>query len=186
MSLSPTVWANRFDPTAASVLLRDGPILRASFQGRPWSSRAIDTDGLMHRYIEAVAGTTGVPKLVAAFPTAGHFLRGTDFAIAVDGAVRKARGTLTVALLNLGRDGAETLTATCASSAAVLLFSAEPGLQAEARAWIAGGRRRVTELVRPGQFGIGAALLSAHMSGPAFPEDILPGIAGDLLTEVAR
>lgn len=184
MSLSPTVWANRYDPTAASALLRNGHMLRASFQGRPWPSRATDTDSLVNRYIEAVAGTIGVPKLVAAIETSGHFLRGTDFAIAVDGAVRKARGALTVTLLAMDRD--EPLTADCASSAVVLLLSAEPGLQGRARAWIAGGPRRSTELVRPGQFGIGAALLSAHMSGPAFPEDILPGIAGDLLTEVAR
>ncbi len=188
MTISPTVWANRFDPTAASVLLRDGPILRSVLKSLPWSGRATVAGHMMTDHVEEAVGSTGLEALLRSSRTACHTIRGGTLAEGVDRSVRTARGVLTVALLGLDGEGhgKQALAAADVFSAAVLLLTAEPGLQGRARAWIAEGKSRTREIGRLDNLGIGAALLSAHMSGPAFPEDILPSVAGDLLREVAR
>ncbi|MFP5512557.1 MAG: hypothetical protein ACLGJC_05710 [Alphaproteobacteria bacterium] len=188
MALSPIAWAHRYAPDSASVLLRDGPVARSVLKSLPWVSRAKVVSDLFTDSIEEAVESKGLARLLESARNRCQTIRGGTFAAEVDQAVRAARGVLTVALLGMDGDGRskEPLAATDVFSASVLLLTAEPSLQSHARDWIAGGTARVRQIGQIDLLGFGAALLSAHMSGPAFPEDVLPLVAGDLLNEVTR
>lgn len=92
-----------------------------------------------------------------------------------------------MALLNLdgkGR-GKEVLRAQDIASATILLLAAEPGIQSIGREWFGESKNGVCQLGRLNLPGIGAALLSAYISGAIFDGDALPIIAGSLLMEAA-
>jgi len=187
MDISAHDWAHAFDPTNAIANLKEGGEFRTLFRPRPWLDRTVLTANLMTDKVEGVVGTSGLKALLASAPTGGHLIRGGTFAADVATAVKNARAVFTVALLSLDGNGRgkEVLRARDICSATVLLLAAEYGLQACARGWFEANRNSVRQLARLNMPGIGAALLSAHMSGPVFPEDVLPSIAGSLLAEVA-
>ncbi|MGY0794239.1 hypothetical protein ACW7BJ_33245 [Azospirillum argentinense] len=187
MTITPHTWATRFDPTNAAANLKEGGEFRTLFRPRPWLDRAVLVSNRLTDGIEGAVGTSGLQALLSSAPSGGRLIRGGSFAGDIAKAVRNARAVLTVALLSL--DGAgrnkEVLRAQDITSAAVLLLAAEPGLQAMARDWFGETRGGLRQLGRLGLPGIGAALLSSHMSGPEFDGDALPNIAGSLLAEVA-
>lgn len=181
---TPLTWATRFDPTNAAANLQEGGEFRTLFRPRPWLDRAVLVSNRVSDGIEDAVGKNGLEALLNSASSGGRLLCGGNFAADVAGAVRNARAVLTVALLSL--DGAgrskEVLRARCICSAAVLILAAEPGLQAIALEWFDSTRGGIRHLGRLNLPGIGAALLSAHMSGPIFDGDALPKIAGSLLT----
>ncbi|TWA76424.1 hypothetical protein FBZ83_11975 [Azospirillum brasilense] len=187
MNITPYVWAQRFDPANAALLLKEGGEFRVAFRKQPWLGRAMLVSNLLSDGIEDAVGKSGLTALLKGASSGGHMIRGGTFATDVAGAVRSARTVLTVTLLSLdGTDRSkEVLRARDICSATVLLLAAEPGLQAMAREWFGSTKGGVRQLGRMNLPGIGAALLSAHMSGPQFDGDALPGIAGSLLTEVS-
>ncbi|CAO3445822.1 hypothetical protein [Azospirillum argentinense] len=187
MDITPLAWANRFDPTNATANLKEGGEFRTLFRPRPWLDRAVLVSNRLTDGIEGAVGTGGLQALLSSASSGGRLIRGGTFAADIDKAVRTGRAVLTVALLSLdgtGR-GKEVLRAQDITSAAVLLLTAEPGLQGMAREWFGATKGGIRQLGRLGLPGVGAALLSAHMSGPIFDGDALPNIAGSLLAEVA-
>ncbi|MBP2311907.1 hypothetical protein [Azospirillum soli] len=187
MDISAHDWAHAFDPDNAVANLKEGGEFRTLYRQRQGLDRAVLVDNRLTDGIEGAVGTKGLKALLASTTTGGHLIRGGTFAADVATAVKNARAVLTVALLSLdgsGR-GKEVLRARDICSATVLLLAAEYGLQACARGWFEANRGSLRQLGRLNMPGIGAALLSAHMSGPIFPEDVLPNIAGSLLAEVA-
>lgn len=187
MNITPHAWAQRFDPANAAANLKEGGEFRTLFRPRPWLDRAILTDNRLTDGIEVAVGKNGLKTLLNSASSGGHMIKGGTFARDVNQAVRNARAVLTVALLSLdgASRGKEVLRARDICSAAVLLLAAEPGLQACAREWFGVTEGGLRQLGRLNMMGVGAALLSAHMSGPAFPNDFLPTVAGSLLAGAA-